>query len=539
MENKDSKMVRKYLNLIESIENDLNKQIETSTLIERSALSAAAKGELTGASKLAATELTPIFPKLTSNTIYGPILKQYGVKSTDELLKLIQNDFKFVDPKLGTLSGKQAKELRTVIELEILKSASTNAKLLDAVGTNLVKNKKFMEQTKQFDDIALVNHLKKTQGFSDQGAKAVVKQRTLLKQGKLKPNTRPTNTNNVPPPKTPPPNTPPLKPSFIDKIKNFNWAKAAGYALLVGVPLASVWWWWNQSGKDKEGLPPEPPQDFPPCAKSLLTNKQGVITTSPKGEISITTKQTGVVAYDGVGGLRFYSNGRVFTADNSKKGTYTCKGTEIAVQEENRNLSEEDVFGMSITWDKKGATSEPSVPPRQTYRDCMDFPYSFGCRSQVIKEVQICLGMVPKHQTGNFGPITLRELKSKRGEDTITKEVYDSIKQSCQGSTTDTQVKINPTNLDNVIKTPEFKKVNIPPMDLSAPTESQDELYNRFIRDGLIFGRNQGNRIVYKGPDLTDEDIQKLTQSMANKGFVLSRENLDYRKGDKLIYKRD
>ncbi len=171
--------------------------------------------------------------------------------------------------------------------------------------------------------------------------------------------------------------------------------------------------------------------------------------------------------------------------------------------------------------------------------DDMSIFYSFGCRSQVIKEVQICLGMVPKHQTGNFGPITLRELKSKRGEDTITKEVYDSIKQSCQGSTTDTQVKINPTNLDNVIKTPEFKKVNIPPMDLSAPTESQDELYNRFIRDGLIFGRNQGNRIVYKGPDLTDEDIQKLTQSMANKGFVLSRENLDYRKGDKLIYKRD
>ena len=73
----------------------------------------------------------------------------------------------------------------------------------------------------------------------------------------------------------------------------------------------------------------------------------------------------------------------------------------------------------------------------------------------------------------------------------------------------------------------------------NKPTESQDELYNRFIRDGLIFGRNQGNRIVYKGPDLTDEDIQKLTQSMANKGFVLSRENLDYRKGDKLIYKRD
>lgn len=429
MENQDAKIIRKYLNLIESIENKLT---ETSTLLERSALTALAKGELAGKAALTSKELQSIFSKLQANSVVGPQLKGLGVKSTDELLKFIKNDFRFVDPKLGSLSKMEAGYMRASIELEVLKSGQSSAGLLDAVASNLVKDTRFIQQTKQFDDVALINHLKKKHGFSDQGAKAVVRQRTLGKQGKLTPNTKPTNT-----PK--PPNTPTPPPTFIDKIKNFNWAKAAGYAILVGVPLAGLWWWWNESGKDKEGLPPQPPQEFPPCAKSLLTNKQGVTAISPKGEISILVKQTGVVAYDGVGGLRFYSNGRVFTADNSKRGTYTCKGTEVAVQEENKNLSEEDVLGMSITWDSK-TTPNPGETPapgtKSTYRNCTDFPYTFGCRSQVIKEVQVCLGMSPKYQTGNFGPITLKELKSKRGEETITKEVYDSIKQSCQTSTT-------------------------------------------------------------------------------------------------------
>ena len=36
--------------------------------------------------------------------------------------------------------------------------------------------------------------------------------------------------------------------------------------------------------------------------------------------------------------------------------------------------------------------------------------YTRGCKSDVIKQVQACLGMAAKYQTGNFGPITQAEL---------------------------------------------------------------------------------------------------------------------------------
>jgi hypothetical protein len=77
------------------------------------------------------------------------------------------------------------------------------------------------------------------------------------------------------------------------------------------------------------------------------------------------------------------------------------------------------------------------------------------------------------------------------------------------------------------------------PQMMQQPTETPDELYNRLVREKLIRGRNQNNRLVYKGPDLSDEDTKKLTQSMNEKGFRLSRDNEDYRAGDKIIYKRD
>jgi hypothetical protein len=159
--------------------------------------------------------------------------------------------------------------------------------------------------------------------------------------------------------------------------------------------------------------------------------------------------------------------------------------------------------------------------------------------------------MESKYQTGNFGPITLRNLKSKRGEDTITKEVYNSIKSACGGSGTAPTPVTEPTPVrDNVpiemipslepqqVSTTSSTEPQIKPRP-QQPTETPDELYNRLVREKLIRGRNQNNRLVYKGPDLSDEDTKKLTQSMNEKGFRLSRDNEDYRAGDKIIYKRD
>ena len=45
-----------------------------------------------------------------------------------------------------------------------------------------------------------------------------------------------------------------------------------------------------------------------------------------------------------------------------------------------------------------------------SYKPCSG-TYTRGCKSSVVKQVQVCLGMVPKYHTGNFGPITQGELR--------------------------------------------------------------------------------------------------------------------------------
>jgi hypothetical protein len=54
-----------------------------------------------------------------------------------------------------------------------------------------------------------------------------------------------------------------------------------------------------------------------------------------------------------------------------------------------------------------GSTSKPKYTP------CEAGKYVRGCKSDVVKKVQACLGMPAKYHTGNFGPITQGELQKK------------------------------------------------------------------------------------------------------------------------------
>jgi hypothetical protein len=319
----------------------------------------------------------------------------------------------------------------------------------------------------------------------------------------------------------------------------------------------AIWWLLSRGDEsaevvDEKGFP-FPPVNFGTCFADNVQSGVAKPVTTTSGQRYLLIKQTGNEIYDKVGGLKFYSNNRVFTFDNSKKGTWSCSGDNVKVIgntaqfnfpiNENTILEQETVLGdITVTWDET-QKSDGTIPPKKsTYRDCTVFPYTFGCRSEVIKEVQKCLGMESKYQTGNFGPITLRNLKSKRGEDTITKEVYDSIKSACGGSGSestpvrdDTPIEMMPSLQPQQVSATSSNE----PQMTQQSTETPDELYNRLVREKLIRGRNQNNRLVYKGPDLSDEDTKKLTQSMSEKGFRLSRDNEDYRAGDKIIYKRD
>ena len=48
---------------------------------------------------------------------------------------------------------------------------------------------------------------------------------------------------------------------------------------------------------------------------------------------------------------------------------------------------------------------------KSTYTPCTPGKYVRGCKSEVVKKVQVCLKQAPKHQTGNFGPITQANLQ--------------------------------------------------------------------------------------------------------------------------------
>ena len=72
-----------------------------------------------------------------------------------------------------------------------------------------------------------------------------------------------------------------------------------------------------------------------------------------------------------------------------------------------------------------------------------------------------------------------------------------------------------------------------------AAAESPSDLYTRLVKGNLLVGRLNGKRAVYKGPDLSQEDNQKLQSYLSQQGYRLSRENNDYSAGDKLVFKKD
>lgn len=335
--------------------------------------------------------------------------------------------------------------------------------------------------------------------------------------------------------------------------------------------------------------------DFAPCVKDLIDKKSGKLVTTTSGQIYVHVVKTGNKEYDDAGGLKFYSTGRVFTYNNSKRGSWSCEGgvttiaeisdlneqggdlandvdkmidlldfpvsqqnlfdakallqkyvsagqgkqflnlyqksglgggdlsktldyiytvnaSSVQAKEDIRDLitkaqsggsggsenktTTADISGIKITWDgekksedgKKTDDREIEIK-KPKYRECTDFTYVFGCRGAVIKEVQKCLGMPAEYQTGNFGPLTLQYLETKRGEKEITKEVYDSIMKNCKqsivptGSTTgDTSTLTGKTSTD--VNTPkpttgETPKPTTGETPKSEPTQTQEIKMNR------------------------------------------------------------
>jgi hypothetical protein len=129
---------------------------------------------------------------------------------------------------------------------------------------------------------------------------------------------------------------------------------------------------------------------FANCAGDLLDTQNSQILSMEDGSPVIYVSPTGNEEYDSKKGLKFLSNNRVFSGDNTMRGTWGCKGSTIGVQSEqtgtaadfginaltkmaqNKAINKADNVGnilnkINITWDTKstdggGGGTKSTIP---------------------------------------------------------------------------------------------------------------------------------------------------------------------------------
>jgi hypothetical protein len=340
MENKNAQLIRKYMNLMESIETKIIVEEKSTDINEDLLASAAREG------KLIASELEGFLKMMKQDSKISAELVKSGIRDAEELL-------------LALKGNRLSASLKGSLELNILKSQTTNAKLIDLASENLSRNQKFLQKYSneikqgqpQFEAA-----LKKS-GYSNRAITKIVEKAYLKKSSGLKTvsaknkelaNKQLVGKNRLMNKLS----KKPTDPSFTSKIKNWtktkgeelknllksgkNWKKILAWGLGLGIPLTVLYWMVKDSGETvPQDLPTTPPIDseWAPCIQNLINNKSGVVSVSPSGEVSVLVTKTGNEEWDKMGGLKFYSNGRVWSVDNVKKGSWTCKDGEVQTNE--------------------------------------------------------------------------------------------------------------------------------------------------------------------------------------------------------------
>lgn len=194
--------------------------------------------------------------------------------------------------------------------------------------------------------------------------------------------------------------------------------------------------------------------------------------------------------------------------------------------------------GIDIIWDgqKKEGEKVTTTVKKSKYHDCSGKDtFEFGCKSPKIKEIQTCLGMEGRYQTGNFGPLTKKALEDA-GYDVskgITVDIYSKIKAACTDNSNVRAPKLDgsieplktnktpiaPVNADNL------KMPNIQPVGQGNRGESiYNGLKNNFNDKTLQYIFSSGGRIKYKGDDLGDDVLGQLDQYIGTLGYQRIKE---------------
>jgi hypothetical protein len=625
MENKNNSSISNKMSLIETYYQSLNED-----LISKAALEG----------KLIASELEGYLKMMTKDSKVGAELTKAGIRTSEELLAALKGN-----RLTSTLKGS--------LELSILKSNTKNTKLIDLASENLVRNKAFDQKyAAEFakGQPAYEKALKQA-GYSEDAITKIVQKKFNL----------PTPKPTAPKPTTPKPTPPkPLKSwwekwrtQFEPFLKNKpNWKEIVKWGAGLGISAAALWWMVDTFASDKKGddFPPVPPVDtaWAPCIQELLKSKEGVISQTSNGQISVIVKPT-----DFPGGVQFYNNGRVMDVVGKKMGTWKCKGTKAVIAETqkiklggllNEQSSEIDVTtftdyvdsailnldgfvgndnlitlgnifknlngktfqgknaisqflsfykkqegaefiddvnsvgtkrlgtaavvakdrivalakgggtvppvptngkkgitGIDITWDGQKKSDEKVIKPikKSRYHDCSGKDtFEFGCKSPKIREIQKCLGMEERYQTGNFGPLTKKALEDMSYDTSkgITVEMYNRIKSTCTDDSnkprldgsieplkTNLTPKSAPVNADNL------KLPNLQPVGQGNRGESIYKGLKNNYGDGtnpeMPYIFSSGGRIKYKGDDdLGGDVLGQLDQYIGTLGYQRIKE---------------
>ena len=183
--------------------------------------------------------------------------------------------------------------------------------------------------------------------------------------------------------------------------------------------------------------------DFPECLKGYIETPEEFEKFLNDGFIVIggTDAESNGITY------QVYADGKVIV---SFKGGGTAEGTW---EESDGNIIA-DIKGVKRLIPCKGQTNTEDCPSGYhkdengdcvedgggggggggTYKDCTDFPFTQGCKSDKIKQIQGCIGATAD---GKYGPKTKSALESKGYSTTITKDVYDKIMKDCGQTNTE------------------------------------------------------------------------------------------------------
>ena len=198
--------------------------------------------------------------------------------------------------------------------------------------------------------------------------------------------------------------------------------------------------------------------------------------------------------------------------------------------------------GIDIIWDGQKKEGEKVTTPvkKSKYHDCSGKDtFEFGCKAPKIKEIQTCLGMEGRYQTGNFGPLTKKALEDA-GYDVskgITVDIYNKIKAACTDNSnvrapkldgsieplkTNLTPKMAPVNTDNL------KMPNIQPVGQGNRGESIYKGLKNNFGDGtnpeMPYIFTSGGRIKYKGDEIGAESLGQLDQYIGTLGYQRIKE---------------